>query len=155
MRDAAQIVGEVLPHTDTCGSSSSSKEDVAWTISKNDLHHVRVGVPDNIRTLQTINNTKRDAFEHAVLLLQDAGAGIIHSLNITGAKEHESLFQKSKQIILDADLELSMEYHLSTLASNTHGLTTLEDIIRFTEECDAEEYPRRDVGGLERADTVD
>ncbi|KAF2028393.1 amidase signature enzyme [Setomelanomma holmii] len=136
VRDAAHILREILRHTsdharDALGSPLTPK--LAVGSSDTDLRDVRIGIPGNIGVMRSISSIKQEAFDEA----------------------YEDLPQESKQVILDTDLKISMDYYLSTLKSNPHNLRRLEDVIDFTKHSRAEEYPERDMGGFARAAKTD
>src|SRR5690242_5342118 len=115
------------------------------------LRGVRIGIPGNIGVMRSVSSVKQEAFNQAVYLLQKAGAEIVHNVEITGAKEYEDLPQESKQVVLDTDLRVSMDFYLSTLRSNPNNILRLEDVIDFTKGSESEDYPKRDIGGFIRA----
>jgi amidase len=158
VRDAARILKEILRHTSdhaTSANKALQNIDNALKSCDTNLSHVRIGNPGDIGVLFDISKIKREAFEETLSLLQETGAKVVRNISIAGAKEYEDLPQASKQIILDTDLKLSVDYYLSTLQSNPHKLKRLEDVIEVTKRIEAEEYPERDIGGFERAAKTD
>jgi amidase len=158
VRDAARILEEILRHTsdhETSANKVLQNIDNAPASCDTNLSHVRIGIPGDIGVLLDISKVKREAFEETLSLLKEAGAEVVRNVSIAGAKEYEDLPQASKQIILDTDLKLSIDFYLSTLQSNPHKLKRLEDVIEVTKRIEAEKYPERDVGGFERAAKTD
>jgi amidase len=133
----------------------SAMQGIAATCLKKNLSGVRIGVPSNLSDLKTLHKDKLEAFQRALDTLQFAGATIVHDVIISGVEEYEALSTSEKQIILDTDMKMAVNLYLSSLTTNPHNIHTLQDLIDFRKSCPEEEYPRRNVEGLERAQATD
>jgi amidase len=119
------------------------------------LHGIRIGVPSSLSDIQHLAPCKTTAFEHTLALLERAGATIIRNVQVTGAKSWEALPQEAKDIILTTDMKIAINTYLASLATNPHNVHNLEDLVAFTKRHPAEQYPQRNVEGLERAQATD
>jgi amidase len=68
-----------------------------------------------------------------------------------GAGSWESLPSDAKSIILHTNMKMAMNEYLSSLTTNPHNINDLEDLIAFRKVHPLEEYPHRNVAGLEAA----
>lgn len=63
--------------------------------------------------------------------------------------------QQEREIVLDTDMKTAINDYLSNLQTNSQNIKDLQDLIDFTKMCPEEEYPVRNVAGLERAQATD
>lgn len=68
---------------------------------------------------------------------------------------YEALSAAEKSVILDTDMKISINYYLSSLATSPQKIPNIQDLIEFTKSHPREEYPARNVAGLERAEATD
>lgn len=116
-----------------------------------DLSGVRIGVPWHISNFKTLHKDKVESFKRALEALERAGATIVHDVVVSGVDEHEAMSPAKKQIILDTDMKVAINEYLDSLATNPQNIHNLQDLIDFTKGCPGEEFPQRNVEGLERA----
>jgi amidase len=96
-----------------------------------------------------------EAFSKISTLLESAGATIVRNISVTGARSFESLPDEAKTIILHTDMKIAINSYLFSLVINPHNIDDVHDLIEFTKTCLAEEFPLRNVEGLERANATD
>lgn len=120
-----------------------------------DLSGMRIGIPWQLKDIKTMHSARYEPFRLVLSILVDAGATLVHDLAIQGAEEYENFSTEEKQIILDTDMKHAINTYLSSLTSNPNRINNLQDLIDFTKSCPEEEFPRRNVAGLERAQATD
>jgi amidase len=118
---------------------------------KVDLSGVRIGVPWHISDFKTLHQDKVEPFKRALEALEQAGATIVHDVVVSGADEYEAMSPAKKQIILDTDMKAAINEYLASLVMNPMYIHDLQELIDLTKVCPGEEYPQRNVEGLERA----
>ncbi|KAG9190576.1 amidase [Alternaria panax] len=125
--------------------------DLSTACSNTHLYGVRIGVPTDLDELQNLLPCKKEAFERTLTLLEGAGASIVRNVQIPGAQSWEALPQEAKNAILNTDMKIAINAYLSSLATNPNNIRNLQDLITFTRAHPAEQYPQRNVEGLEKA----
>ncbi len=155
--DASLLLLGLIQQSDHLPSPTKQKlvQDLSSACSSNHLHGIRIGIPSSLSELQSLPACKTEAFERSLALLQGAGATIIRNVSIPGARSWEALPQEAKDVILYTDMKVAINTYLSSLATNPHNVRNLEDLIAFTKAHPAEQYPQRNVEGLERAQGSD
>ncbi|KAJ4350302.1 uncharacterized protein N0V89_008923 [Didymosphaeria variabile] len=115
------------------------------------LSGARIGVPRNVLSLYSDNTTGplTDAFERALLILQEAGAIIVDNSNFTAAEEFKNSTLPTE--ILNADFVVNLEGYLDLLIENPSNITSLESLRNFTQSFPLEDYPTRDTGVWDQA----
>lgn len=116
-----------------------------------DLSGIRIGIPNELCELRNIPQCKHQVFVSVLRKLQDAGAVIVEFGNLKGAEEFEALSQEERQVVLDTDMKIAINAYLSSVTTNPNNVKNLKDLIGFLKTCSEEEYPKRNVQGLERA----
>ncbi|KAI4950489.1 hypothetical protein J4E91_004372 [Alternaria rosae] len=151
--DASLLLIDLVQHSDHLPSPTKQKivQDLSTANSIPHLHGIRIGIPSSLSDMQNLPECKKTAFERTLKLLESAGATIIRSVHVTGAKSWEALPQEAKDIIINTDMKIAINEYLSSLATNPHNARNLEDVIKFTKGHPEEQYPHRNVEGLERA----
>ncbi|KAF1922004.1 amidase signature domain-containing protein [Ampelomyces quisqualis] len=157
VEDAVTMVVAVVCQSEHLAPVERSKavQGIAVACLKIALSGVRIGVPWNLSDLKTLHRDKFEPFKRALDALECAGATIVHNVIISGAEEYEALSPSEKQIILDTDMKIAINSYLSSLTTNPQNIHDLRDLIEFTKSCPGEEYPHRNVEGLERAQATD
>lgn len=123
---------------------------------RNDLKGFQIGVPLDLFDFKNIPECKLEAFGQTLFRLQVmGGAKIVTDIEVEGVQEYERLSHEEKQIVLDTDIKIAIEDYLKSLQANPHNIRNLQDLIEFTKACPGEEYPVRNVAGLERAERTD
>jgi amidase len=130
-------------------------QDIGPVCLNLDLNGMRIGIPWQLNDVKTMHGARYEPFRHVLSILKDAGATPIHDFVIVGAKRYENLSTEEKQIILDRDMKHAINTYLSSLTGNPSRINNLQDLIDFTKSCPEEDYPRRNVAGLERAQATD
>jgi len=155
--DAALLLIGLVQHSDHLPAQTKQKivQDLSTANSIPQLHGIRIGIPSSLSDMQNLPACKKTAFERTLKLLESAGATIVRNITVTGAKGWEALPQEAKDIVLNTDMRISINDYLASLATNPHNVRNLEDIIAFTKGHPAEQYPQRNVEGLERAQASD
>ncbi|XPS77711.1 Amidase [Ascochyta lentis] len=123
---------------------------------KKNLAGVRIGTPLGLTELKSTPECKLKAFKETLFRLEArTGAEIVSDVEIEGVREYEGLSQEERQIVLDTDMKIAIEAYLGSLETNPKDINNLQDLISFTKTCAGEEYPARNVSGLERAEATD
>lgn len=119
------------------------------------LAGMRIGIPYKfLGEASKVTGHRLATFGMIVDLLEEAGAEIVWDV-LEEADEYEGLPGPEKNITLLTQLKMATDTYLSSLKENPRNLKTLQDIIDFTKQCDAEEYPERNVAVLEAAEATD
>jgi amidase len=116
---------------------------------------IRIGIPDSLSELQNLSACKVKAFNKVLTLLESSDATVVRDVKIFGASSWEALPSEAKSIILHTNMKIGINGYLSTLTTDPHNINDLEDLIVFTKIHPLEEYPRRNVAGLEAAQATD
>lgn len=117
---------------------------------------VRIGIPYNfLDQTKNISGHRLATFSMVVQLLEEAGAEIVWDVEIEGAETYRALPDDAKNITLHNHLKTATNAYLAGLKENPNNLKDLQDIIDFTKQCEAEEYPKRNVAVLEAAQATD
>ena len=155
--DASFFVLGLVQQSDHIPSPTKQKllQNLSSVCSSTHLNGIRIGVPHHLSELENLPRCRKEAFEKTLTLLENAGATIIHDFQITGASSWEALSPEAKSIILDTDMKVAINSYLSSLEKNPNGIQNLQDLITFTKAHPAEQYPRRNAEGLERAEASD
>ncbi|KAI0584546.1 Glutamyl-tRNA amidotransferase protein [Pyrenophora tritici-repentis] len=88
-------------------------------------------------------------------ILKEAGATIICNIAIPGARVWTSLSLAEQTVLFYADMKASINTYLTSLNTNPQNITDLASLIAFTKDHPAEQYPHRNVEGLENAQAAD
>lgn len=152
--DAVDILLELISHSNQHDVSLKAKliKDITPSCPTTSLSSMHIGIPWSLQGFTTLPLPKRKAFRHVLAALQRAGATLVHDVHVSGAAEFEAQTPAHKSIILDTDIEFSINAYLSSLATNPQNIHTLRDLIVFTKSCLEEEFPRRNVEVFERAE---
>ncbi|KAF3052489.1 hypothetical protein E8E11_010946 [Didymella keratinophila] len=118
-----------------------------------DLRGLRIGVPTEM--LESTPEFRLEAFGRALFRLESNGVKVINQVAVPGLREFANLSQQESQIVLDTDMKVAINDYFSNLQTNSQSINSLQDLIRFTKTCPEEEYPARNVAGLERAQATD
>ncbi|KAJ4378435.1 hypothetical protein N0V86_006138 [Didymella sp. IMI 355093] len=116
-----------------------------------DLKGFRIGVPTDLLDFESLPLCKMEAFCRALLRLENHGARVVKRIAVAGSREYEGLSQQETQIVLDTDMKIAINDYLSNLQTNPQNINHVQDLIDFTKTCSEEDYPARNVVGLERA----
>lgn len=110
----------------------------------------RLGVPRNLMSTNKSDPTVA-AFESALSVLREAGAEIVDNLQFPGmdilCKENPN----AGDVVLRADFIANLPGYLSHLVSNPNNITSLKDLLAFTQTSAKEDFPHRDTGIWEQA----
>jgi amidase len=155
--DAMLVTLGIVFESDHLKMSTKQKlaQDLSTSCSSMRLEGARIGIPDSLSELQTLPQSKIDAFNKVLTLLESADATIVRNIRIPGATPWEALPSEAKSIILHTDIKIAMNTYLSSLITNPQNIHDLQDLIAFTKTHPTEEYPLRNVEGLERANVTD
>lgn len=106
------------------------------------LAGARVGVPRNVISLMSNNNTESmvKAFDEFLDVLRSAGALVIENTNFPAAQDFIDNSLLSAQI-MGADFIVDVERYLDQLVYNPHNITNLVDLRRWTQSSPLEGYP--------------
>jgi amidase len=115
------------------------------------LAGIRIGIPVGLADIEDTPTCKLRSFERVLALMENSGAETIREVELTGACEYQNLSQEERQITLDTEMKVAINTYLSSLLVNPKRIKNLQDLIEFTKACSEEEYPARNVEGLERA----
>ncbi|KAK1908768.1 hypothetical protein P3342_009619 [Pyrenophora teres f. teres] len=131
--------------------------DLDIAISTPCIHGIRIAIPCpyTLREFQNLSPFKTLAFDNLVLSLKEAGATVIRNVAIPGAPVWASLSLPEQTILFYADMKASINAYLSSLTTNPYNITDLASLIAFTKHHPDEQYPRRNVEGLENAQAAD
>jgi amidase len=64
---------------------------------------------------------------------------------------YAALSQAQKSIVLETHMQAAINNYLSSLRTNPQNITSIEDLVAFTQTCPGEEFPCRNTAVLERA----
>ncbi|KAF4592256.1 glutamyl-tRNA(Gln) amidotransferase subunit A [Ophiocordyceps camponoti-floridani] len=94
------------------------------------------------------------AFEKSLKMLTRMGAEVVDDIRFEGLKEYAKTPYHFVCIASDLKDQLYSHYfrHLKT---NPHGVSSLQDLRRFVQETEAEEYPRHDTSFFDWALSLD
>ncbi|EMR64080.1 putative glutamyl-trna amidotransferase subunit a protein [Eutypa lata UCREL1] len=164
------LVIPISEHMDTVGPMTKTVKDSAYVLqsiagvdpfdnytsaipSQADLDFVnackvsalagaRVGVPRNVISLMSNNNTESmvKAFDEFLDVLRSAGALVIENTNFPAAQDFIDNSLLSAQI-MGADFIVDVERYLDQLVYNPHNITNLVDLRRWTQSSPLEGYP--------------
>ncbi|CAA9963982.1 Amidase [Pyrenophora teres f. maculata] len=131
--------------------------DLDIAISTPCIHGIRIAIPCpyTLREFQNLSPFKTLAFDNLVLSLKEAGATVIRNVAIPGAPVWASLSLPEQTILFYADMKASINAYLSSLTTNPYNITDLASLIAFTKHHPDEQYPHRNVEGLENAQDAD
>ncbi|KAF1358276.1 amidase signature enzyme [Lizonia empirigonia] len=156
VEDAMLVVLEIVSKMTEGNSKDSIPRSIDSAEFLDNLKGFRIGVPLDLTDLKNIPVCKLDAFGRTLFRLEAmGGATIVTDIKVEGVREYEGLSQEEKQIVLDTDMKIAIEDYLKRLQANPHNIHNLRDLIEFTKACPGEEYPVRNVAGLERAERAD
>ncbi|KAH9876230.1 hypothetical protein J1614_004109 [Plenodomus biglobosus] len=149
-----------LDDTDTCagslalvGARPSREADVV------DLSSIRIAIPSGFSALANLSPIKASKFIQLLSSLEHAG--------VTRRRNNhpQRVPHRRKSLRVPPPLstsnhtrhrhQLAINTYFSSLATNPHNIHNLRDLIAFTKTCPAEEYPRRNVQVLERAQATE
>ena len=155
--DASLFLVGLVQQGDHLSSPMKQKlvHDLGSTCSSTYLYGVRIGIPSGLSDLQNLPSCKKEAFERTITRLESAGATIIRDFPIPGARSWEALPHEARDVILATDMKVVINTYLSSLVTNPNNIKNLQDLIAFTKAHPAEQYPQRNVQGLERAEASD
>jgi amidase len=68
---------------------------------------------------------------------------------------YAALSPAQKSIVLETHMQAAINNYLSSLRTNPQNITSIEDLVAFTQTCPGEEFPRRNTAVLERAASSD
>ncbi|KAI2485388.1 Amidase [Pyrenophora tritici-repentis] len=121
------------------------------------LHDVRIAVPCpyTLKEIQNVPLSKSLALDDLLQSLKEAGATIICNIAIPGARVWTSLSLAEQTVLFYADMKASINTYLTSLNTNPQNITDLASLIAFTKDHPAEQYPHRNVEGLENAQAAD
>ncbi|KAF2729699.1 amidase signature enzyme [Polyplosphaeria fusca] len=102
----------------------------------------RIGVPRNSISVRA---PVLAAFNAALDVLREAGATIVENTNYTAYNEY--LQSYAEGTVLDADFVVDLKAYLDQLTYNPNNVTSLADVLAFTQSFPAEEWPSRDTKG--------
>ncbi|KAL5113218.1 hypothetical protein ACEQ8H_008913 [Pleosporales sp. CAS-2024a] len=152
--DAMYILLEIIAHSDHHAPRSklSLGDDIGRSCSTLDLTGVHIGIPWHLQDVEkNLQRAKWQSFQILLAALSQAGATLVHDVHIAGAEEYEAFTDDEKQVVLATDMKLAINTYLGSLRTNPHNIHNLQRLIAFTKTCPDEEYPARNVTGLERA----
>lgn len=107
------------------------------------LRGKRIGIARNVidESVQKVGHVM-EAFEHAILLMADAGATIIEDTNF---KAYSQWKKREYNPVTRMDFVSNLAQYLSRLEQNPRNIGNIEDLRRFTWSFPAEEYPSRNT----------
>ncbi|KAJ4361104.1 uncharacterized protein N0V89_001673 [Didymosphaeria variabile] len=112
------------------------------------LQGIRLGVP----RASFVNTTKPaavSAFNAALEVLRSAGAEIVEDTNFSDYVDN--IWTDDAKLIYALDFKTGLKRYLEHLEHNPNNIHNLDDLIRFTKNTPAEEWPKYDVGSWEFA----
>ena len=111
------------------------------------LAGARIGIPRSAMALRAPQIStywpQVQIFDKAVAIMRDAGAIIIDNSNFTAAAD--LLNSTVEGQVTNADFIVDLARYLDKLVHNPGNVTSLEDVRRFTQSFDLEDYPDRDT----------
>lgn len=166
VEDAMHVISTLVSESMICNPLRSLPRNIdavkfldefsnACCPGKMDLTGLRIGVPMDLFNFDTMPQCKLKAFDQTLSQLKAKGAKIATDIDVVGAREFEALSQAEKQIVLDTDMKIAINAYLKSLHINPQNINDLQGLIDFTKDCPGEEYPTRNVAGLERAQATD
>jgi hypothetical protein len=84
-----------------------------------------------------------DAFKYPLQVLKQAGATLVHDVDVAGAKEYENMSADERHVVLDTDMKIAITGYLDSLATTLNNIWSVVHLIEFTKGCDVKEYPKR------------
>ncbi|KAK0730280.1 amidase [Lasiosphaeris hirsuta] len=113
------------------------------------LAGARIGVPRNvITTIETIPGLTT-AFNGALDLFRAAGATVVDNITLPG---YEPLRAGGyEQVVLNSDFVTDLKAYLAQLTVNPNNVTSLGDLLKFTQAYPLEQWPLRDTRRWETA----
>ena len=155
--DTQLVLESILQHSHhMCETTKQALlHDLHAAISAPSLHGIRIAVPCGLGELQHLPSCKNLAFEDVLESLQHAGATITRNMPMPGANAWALLPEEEKSILLYTDMKASINAYLTSLTKNPFNITNLASLIAFTKHHPDEQYPARNVEGLENAQATD
>jgi amidase len=113
-----------------------------------DLSSLRIGI---LSSLPAIHPAKLPVFNQLLSLLTASGAELVHNVHIPGLAVYAALSPAQKSIVLETHMQAAVNNYLYSLRTNPQNITSIEDLVAFTQTCPGEEFSRRNTVVLERA----
>ncbi|EAU31864.1 predicted protein [Aspergillus terreus NIH2624] len=105
------------------------------------LQGKRIGVAQNV--LSGVSSPVLSAFQHALDILQSAGATIVPGTNFTAWDEFRN--STTPDMVVAADFTSDLTTFLSSLTTNPNHIRSLDDLRAYTQHDPREQYPSRDT----------
>ncbi|KAF1926089.1 amidase signature enzyme [Didymella exigua CBS 183.55] len=146
-----------LRHSPKDSSSAAFMDGLLDAIrpKKLDLRGLCTGIPSDLVDLESPPPCKLEAFGRALFRLEIKGSRFVIKVYTEGWHEYGQLTQEQTQIVLHTDRKVTIDEYLSSLQTNPQNTNNLQDLVGFTKTCPEEEFPARNVTGLERAQATD
>lgn len=127
--------------------------DYASFACERDLSELRIGVPRN--ALDDVSVDVLQALDGAVSHLRELGVEIV-DIDLQCVARYKEL-EKTSDVFnsLCPEFNVATTEYLSKLVKNPHSIHNMQDIITFTKNEPAEEYPKRDIHWLEASKSLD
>jgi len=174
VRDAATVLAAIAGadeydnYTSAIPNNGVLPDYVSATKTGTNLTGVRIGVPRNgwqpSVVFAPVNESVISAeFDKAIEVLRGLGAEILDPANFTAETvgAYTSAFVSQKGIInlglnnesttIGADFISDLASYMAELTYNPYNITTVEDLLNFTQKDPREDWPDRDTGAWETA----
>lgn len=111
------------------------------------LAGARIGIPRSAMALRATQISTYEQqvqiFDKAVSIMRDAGAVIVDDVKFTAAAELLNSTVESK--VTNADFIVDLPHYLGQLVANPENITSLEDLLHFTQRFELEDFPDRNT----------
>ncbi|OZJ01428.1 hypothetical protein BZG36_05751, partial [Bifiguratus adelaidae] len=108
----------------------------------NALKGLRLGIPRNAFTLTATNGPEIDAFNASIAIFKAQGATIIDNANFPNMTEYGT---QNSTLVDGVEFQAGVAAYFNSLTYNPNNITSLEDLINFTETFPAEDWPDRNI----------
>jgi amidase len=150
--DAAMILSIIAGKDEkdnyTLAQPFDSPPDYTKALKVTSLKGARIGIVRNAINITDDDESKKpvlEAFEKAIRVMKDAGAIIVENANYTGQQEKVDDQDGVLITVLGGDIVAGLPKYLSKLNRNPKNITSLPDLLQFTQNSHLEHYPERDT----------
>ena len=121
--------------------------DFSEYTTKTDLKDLVIGVPRNTFSGDSSNAALR-SFEHVLKVLETAGTKIIDQANPDEVDEYLKFKSDHLGYCVSSEFKHDIQEYFEGLETNPNNLKTLDDLIKFTEVNESEDYPNHGMDGF-------
>lgn len=154
VKDAARLLQIIagVDHNDRYTSESPFKDalpDYQAACKLSGLQGKRIGIARNVinESFDEVTHVI-NAFEHAISVMENAGAMIVEDTNFTGFSQWK---KRVYNPVTRADFVTNLAEYLSKLERNPKNIQSIEDLRDFTWKFPEEEYPSRNTRNWDTA----